>query len=81
MTIFELTLYACVTTTFPGFDHPGRYSKTCEWQQNGQLFFAHEKCVVSGKEYIGRDIIGNSIDFGATNRYEDAHCVARTVSE
>jgi hypothetical protein len=74
-TVFELTLYICLTTS--GFSN---YSKTCDWRSEGSLFASVERCETVGRRYVGTDVLGDVVYINATHRYEDMRCVARAVS-
>ena len=79
MTVFELMLYACLTTHGSPFGNFGDYNKSCAWRSSGYLYETAEKCNIAGKPYVGTDIIGDTIFVGGTNRYEDVRCFAREV--
>ena len=58
MTIFELILYACLTTnsSIIGTYNIGSYSKNCNWTSSGELFINKNKCEETTKLYFGKDI-------------------------
>ena len=77
MTVFELMLYACLTSN--AFD--GIYSKTCAWHSRGEFYVSNEQCEVAGKRYIGADIIGDTMYANATHKYENVNCVGHHVAQ
>lgn len=81
MTVFELMLYACLTTHASPYGNFGGYSKTCEWRPGGDLFASAEKCEVAAKGYIDAGVMGDTMYVNATNKYEDARCAPRHVTQ
>jgi len=87
MTVFELMLYACLTTGQPDFSNSsglsftGRHSKTCDWQISGRLFTSSEKCRVAGDPLIGSSVLADTVYAGTTYIYEKVGCVSRDVED
>lgn len=75
MTIFELLLYACLTS----HSLSGSYIKTCDWHSQGGFYTSKERCEEQGKFYRGADIQGDVRYADATNKYEDVNCIAHRV--
>lgn len=75
MIIFELVLYACVTSA----GMAGAYSKTCDWHSRGEFYASKERCEEQGKQYRGADVMRDVVYANATNRYENVNCVTHQV--
>lgn len=76
MTVYQLMLYACLTTNL-GLFSP--YSKTCEWHQEGTLWATEQACTAASKRYVGQTVFGDVTYANSTHIYEDVNCIPRAV--